>query len=69
MPGWLTAVLKWGGVVLTILAAIALLYVEFLTPAPAEGTTTAPLTLYWVLLVIGLAAAIIGVGVDRRKTG
>ena len=69
MPGWLTAVLKWGGIVLTILMAIALLYVEFFPPAHAEGTTTAPVTLYWVLLVIGLAAAIIGVVVDRRKTG
>ena len=69
MSGRLTTVLKWGGISLTIIMAITLVYLEFFPRASAEGSTAAPVTRYWVLLVIGLAAAVNGVVVDRRKAG
>lgn len=73
MPTWLTMLLRWGGVVLAVLAAIALIYFEFLAPAPAEPTAAEaggpPMTLYWVLLVIGVIAAIIGFAMGRRPAG
>jgi len=59
---------KWGGIVLTILMAVALVYLEISPRTSAEGATAAPVTRYWVLLAIGLAAAIIGVVVDWRKS-
>ncbi len=71
MPKWLTLILEWGGVAVVIISAIALIYVELVTPTPetgaAPGETTAPITLYWVLLVIGIVAAIVGYLVDKRS--
>ncbi len=62
MPRWLVLVLRWGGVALVVVAAAGLIYVQLVAPmleeAPAE--TTAPLTLYWVLLVVGAVAAAVG---------
>ena len=56
---------------MVIISAIALIYVELVTPTPetgaAPGETTAPITLYWVLLVIGIVAAIVGYLVDKRS--
>ncbi len=69
MPVWLIDILKWGGLILAIVSAIALIYVQKLMPEGGEVTviTSAPLTLYWVLLVVGVVAAIIGFVMDRRK--
>jgi hypothetical protein len=69
MPVWLIDILKWGGVIVAIVSAIALIYVQYLMPEGGEVTviTSAPLTLYWVLLVVGVVAAIIGFVMDRRK--
>ncbi len=69
MPGWLVPVLKWGGLAVAIVFAIALIYVQQLTPEGGEAAagTSAPLTLYWVLLVVGVVATIIGFVMDRRK--
>ncbi len=69
MPVWLIDILKWGGVIVAIVSAIALIYVQELMPEGGEVTviTSAPLTLYWVLLVVGVVAAIIGFVMDRRK--
>ncbi len=62
MPRWLVLVLRWGGVALVVVAAAGLIYVQLVAPmleeAPAE--TTAPLTLYWVSLVVGAVAAAVG---------
>ncbi len=52
-----------------LIFVIAAVYVEVLTPTPAGGWTVAhmPMTLYLVLIVAGLAAAIIGWLLERRK--
>ena len=67
MPGWLTALLKWGGSAVTIISAIAVIYVVMVARPPEGGDSGAPMTLYMVLIVGGLAAAIIGWLLDRRK--
>ncbi len=53
MPSWLTPVLQWGGLALAIVSAAALI-------------NAAPVTLYWVLLVLGVVGAVIGFVLDRR---
>ena len=62
MPGWLPALLKWGGIVVAIVSVIAAVYVEVVLPPPEGGWTVAdmPMTLFVVLIVVGLVAAIIG---------
>ncbi len=62
MPGWLTALLMWGGSAVTIVSVIAAVYVEVVMPKPEGGWTVAhmPMTLFVVLTVAGLVAAIIG---------
>ncbi len=71
MPKQLTLILGWGGVAVVVISAIALIYVEMVTPAPeagaAPGETAAPITLYWVLVVIGAVAAIVGFVADWRR--
>jgi hypothetical protein len=70
MPAWLVPTLKWGGSGLTIVALIAIIYVQFIAaPAPPEAiaaTDEAPMTLYWILLLIGVVAAIAGFMIGRR---
>jgi NADH:ubiquinone oxidoreductase subunit 5 (subunit L)/multisubunit Na+/H+ antiporter MnhA subunit len=70
MPTWLVPTLKWGGIGLALIAAIAIIYVQFLAaPAPPEATAAtdeAPMTLYWIMLVLGVAAAIAGFVIERR---
>ena len=61
MPSWLTPVLQWGGFALAIVSAAALIYGDAAEPIPA------PVTLYWVLLVIGVVGAVIGFVLGRRK--
>ena len=62
MPRWLVLVLRWGGVALVVVAAAGLIYVQLVAPTLAEvpAETTAPLILYWVLLVVGVVAAAVG---------
>ena len=69
MPNWLTFFLRWGGLALGGVFAVALIYVEYLTPTPEAGAapSTAPVDLYWVLLVVGVVAAVISFVVDRGK--
>lgn len=67
MPNWLVPVLKWGGVALAVVAAAALIYVQLLMPAPEEAAeVAAPLTLYWILLVVGVVVAIVGFVMEKR---
>ena len=71
MPRWLVPVLLWGGLVVAVVSGAALIYVlRVIEPgAEAEGTAaqiTAPVSLYWILLVAGMVAAIGGFVLDRR---
>ncbi len=70
LPKWLIQLLNWGGGAVAVISAIAL-YVELLLPTPeagaAPGQFTAPVPLYWVLLVVGVVAAIVGFVVERGK--
>ncbi len=68
MPSWLTVALKWGGVAVAIVFAAALIWVDQ-SPPDAEGAlSAAPLELYWVLLAVGVIAAIIGFAVKKPAT-
>lgn len=67
MPNWLTLLLRWGGLFLAVVMAVALIYVQALAPTPEAGESTAPVTFYWVLLVIGVVAAGVGFAVGRGK--
>ncbi len=75
MPSWLILVLQWGGLTLAVLSAAALIYVlgipGVIEPAAeaeaAAEQVTAPVTMYWVLLVIGAVCAVVGFIMDRRK--
>ncbi len=75
MPSWLTLVLQWGGLALATLSAVALIYVlgipGIMEPAAeaeaAAEQVTAPVTMYWVLLVIGAVCAVVGFIMGRRK--
>ncbi len=71
VPKWLIQLLKWGGVAVAVISAIALISIEMLLPTPeagaAPGQITAPVPLYWGLLVVGVVAAIVGFVVERRK--
>jgi hypothetical protein len=71
MPNWLVLVLRWGGLALAVVMAATLIFLRYAGPAPEAGATpeptTAPLTLYWILLAIGLIAAAIGFTVRRLK--
>ncbi len=64
MPISLTNILKWGGSLVTIIFAFVLIMeVSALGPMASAPNPT----LYIVLLVAGLAAAIIGWLLERRK--
>jgi Na+/proline symporter len=71
MPTWLVPTLKWGGIGLAILAAIAILYVRFIAAAPAPEAAApsggAPMALYWILFAIGVVVAIAGFVLEGRK--
>ena len=71
MPGWLAPALKWGGLAVAIVYAIALLLVLRSTPqggAEAAAESAAPVALYLVLLAVGVVAAIAGFILESRKT-
>jgi hypothetical protein len=70
MPTWLVPTLKWGGIGLAIIAAVAILYVRFIAAAlPEAGAPSggAPVALYWILFAIGVVAAIAGFVLEGRK--
>ncbi len=71
VPKWLIQLLLWGGGVVAVTSAIALISIEMLLPTPEAGAApeqiTTPVPLYWVLLVVGVVAAIVGFVVERRK--
>jgi hypothetical protein len=70
MPTWLVPTLKWGGIALAVIAAIAIIYGQFIAaPAPPEATGAtdeAPTILYWIMLLVGVVATIAGFVIERR---
>jgi len=68
MPSWLVPLLQWGGCALAIVSAAALIYVLGIMEPAAEGEPiTAPVQVYWALLVIGIIGAVVGFVLARRK--
>ncbi len=68
MPSWLTDTLKWGGSAVAIVFAAALIWVEQSAPDAKGAPSAAPVEVYWVLLAVGVIAAIIGFAVKMRST-
>ncbi len=48
--------------------ADALIWIEQLAPDAKGALSAAPVELYWVLLAVGVIAAIIGFAVKKRAT-
>ena len=70
MPTWLTPLLKWGGILVAIVFAATLVWIRQTAPGPEAGEAaagSAPIALYWILLAVGVVAAIAGFVLDRRK--
>ncbi len=68
MPSWLTNTLKWGGIAVAIVFAAALIWVEQSAPDAEGAQSAAPVEVYWVLLAVGVIAAIIGFAVKKPAT-
>ena len=69
MPSWLTVTLKWGGVAVAIVFAVALIWVQQSAPDAKGALSAAPVEVYWGLLGVGVIAAIVGFAVKKRATG
>ncbi len=54
-----------GGIALAVVFAIAVIYMETVATAWEGGETSAPVALYWALLVVGVVAAIAGFVLGR----
>ena len=67
MPNWLTPALKWGGIAMAVVFAIAVILTDTSGPIPEGDEISSPVTLYWVLLVVGVVVAIAGFVLDRKK--
>ncbi len=61
VSNWQVLVLRWGGGLLAVVFAVALILV-YLVFDTAEGETAsnAPATIYWILLVVGVVATVVG---------
>ena len=68
MPSWLTVTLKCGGIAVAIVFAAALIWVEQSAPDAEGPPSAAPVEVYWVLLAVGVIAAIIGFAVKKPTT-
>ena len=68
MPSWLTVTLKCGGITVAIVFAAALIWVEQSAPDAEGAPSAAPVEVYWVLLAVGVIAAIIGFAVKKPTT-
>ncbi len=61
MSNWQVLVLRWGGALLAVVFAVALILVYFVVDSDeGEAASNAPAIIYWILLVVGVVAAIVG---------
>jgi hypothetical protein len=67
MPSWLTDTLKWGGSAVAIVFAAALIWVKQSAPDAEGAPSAAPVEVYWVLLAVGVIAAIFGFAVASAQ--
>ncbi len=67
MPSWLTDTLKWGGIAIAVVFAAALIWVEQSAPDASGAISAAPVEVYWVLLAVGVIAAIFGFAVASAQ--
>lgn len=62
MPGWIIWGVKWGGLVVAIIALLSIFFVEMFAPVP-EATTSFSQIMY---LGAGLIFALVGTALERR---
>ncbi len=61
MSNWQVLVLRWGGALLSVVFAVALILVYFVVgTAEGETASSAPEIIYWILLIVGVVAAVVG---------
>ncbi len=63
MPPGLITVLKWGGSVPALFLALTAVLIEIFLPGPENGALG---TLIWAIVLLGIAATIVGVILDRQ---
>ncbi len=64
MPGWIVWLIKWGGLVIAIVALLSILFVEAFAPVPEATTQPGQV----ILLAIGLILALVGFILERRSS-
>ncbi len=73
MPAWIISILKWGGIALAVIGIVAWVSVQWILTGPTvaggvAASITAPVTLYGVLVIVGVVAAIVGFALGWGKT-
>lgn len=64
MPGWIIWSIKWGGLVVAIVALLSILFVEAFAPVPEATTQLSQV----IMLAVGLILALVGVILERRSS-
>ena len=59
---WIVWLVKWGGLIVAIIALLSILFVEAFAPVPEATTQPGQV----IVLVLGLILALIGVILERR---
>ncbi len=69
MSNWQVLVLRWGGALLAAVFAVALILVYFVVDtAEGETASSAPEIIYWILLIVGVIAAVVGFRKETDST-
>ncbi len=64
MPGWIVWVIKWGGLVIAIVALMSILFVETFAPVPEATTQPGQV----IMLAVGLILALVGFIMQRPSS-
>ncbi len=64
MPGWIVWMIKWGGLIIAIVALLSILFVESFAPVPEATTQPGQV----VMLAVGLILALVGFILERRSS-